>query len=101
LSMLYSFLVAAGVIFVLMTVWVAVQLAWKKQFPESGTDQDALSGRAGCHGCALDEYCETRDKEPGRGSTSCDLRAEQVPSATLSARRGRHSSGPRDRATEG
>lgn len=39
--------------------WLAVQRAWMAAFPGESPDQDALSGRLGCHGCGeCDKNCE-------------------------------------------
>jgi hypothetical protein len=83
MSTLYPYLAAFGIIFVLMTGWVLVQLAWKKCFPEA-KNEDAMAGRAGCCGCALEEYCENRDAEPD-GDGTCRLDREQVSNHSTSA----------------
>ena len=52
---------AVGII-VLVAVtagWVGVQLAWRRTFPEVGSDPDVLVGRGGCGGCREKESCET------------------------------------------
>jgi hypothetical protein len=77
LSTFYAYLAAMGVIVGLMTMWVMVQLAWRKHFPKDAGDQDALAGRSGCYGCALDECCESRNVD--NGSESHGMRPEQVP----------------------
>lgn len=45
---------------VLMVGWVLVQLAWRRVFPEGGSDGDALALRNHCHGCESDS-CAAND----------------------------------------
>lgn len=34
-----------------LVLWVAVQSAWRRSFPDPSGELDALAGRGGCHGC--------------------------------------------------
>ena len=36
---------------VVVALWVAVQSAWRRSFPDPSGEVDALAGRGGCHGC--------------------------------------------------
>jgi hypothetical protein len=44
----------------LLVAWVAVQRAWRRAFPDAGDDEDALSGRMGCHGGCAPQDCARR-----------------------------------------
>ena len=50
--MLASYVVGLVAVVLLSVAWVAVQSAWRRVFPPTGADPDALAGRTGCHGCA-------------------------------------------------
>ena len=47
--MLASYLTGMAAIVVIMVVWVAIQGAWRRAFPETFSDPDVLAGRMGCH----------------------------------------------------
>jgi len=49
-------------ILLVLALWVGVQAAWKKVFPDTG-DPDALAGRLGCHGCACTKPCRSAEEE--------------------------------------
>ena len=64
-----------GLLFLLAVValWVAVQGAWRRSFPDPGGELDALAERGGCHGCrggectkACDDGSETHPTVAGR-----------------------------------
>lgn len=55
--MLTSYLTAMTVIVLVMVVWVGVQNAWRRTFPDAAADPDVLRGRMGCHGCACTDVC--------------------------------------------
>ena len=65
-SYLTAMLGLAGV----MLLWGAVQLAWKRSFPDATGDVDALADRMGCGGCDRIEACAqvalgtTSEEEP-------------------------------------
>jgi hypothetical protein len=76
LSALYPYLVAIVGIALMMTVWVLVQLAWRRTFPNVGRDEDVLAGRSGCHGCAQDGHCDKQTASLADASEldACELR---------------------------
>jgi hypothetical protein len=76
LSSIYPYLLTMGAIVFLMLMWLLVQLAWKKTFPEVQGDEDVLAGRSGCHGCSQDGHCETQVGV--RETTDCDIHTETV-----------------------
>jgi hypothetical protein len=49
-------------IVLMVVVWVAVQVAWKKTFPEACSDPDVLAGRMGCHGSNCSQDCNRPDR---------------------------------------
>lgn len=59
--MLQSYVIAIVAIVSLMGIWVAVQSAWRKLFPEVQGD-DILAVRGGCQGCHCMGKCEN---DPG------------------------------------
>ncbi len=50
--MLSSYVTGLAAVVGVTLAWVAVQGAWRRAFPEAGSDPDPLAGRMGCHGCA-------------------------------------------------
>ena len=58
--MLTSYAIGLTGIVMLCVAWLAVQLAWRRVFPEASGDPDALAGRLGCHGCDCTNVCEKR-----------------------------------------
>ena len=58
--MLTSYAIGLTGIVMLCAAWLAVQLAWRRVFPEASGDPDALAGRMGCHGCDCTNVCEKR-----------------------------------------
>ena len=50
-SVLASYAVGLLGLAVVLVLWLAVQRAWSRIFPESSDDPDPLAGRLGCHGC--------------------------------------------------
>lgn len=58
--MLTSYAVGLLGIALLAAAWLAVQLAWRRAFPDARGDGDALAGRLGCHGCGALECGEKR-----------------------------------------
>jgi len=61
--LLTSYATGIAAIVALSLAWVAVQVAWRKAFPEFSGDPDALAGRIGCHGCSSAEVCDKRPSE--------------------------------------
>lgn len=51
---------ATGVIGVtaLLWVWIGVQSAWRRAFPDAADDPDVLVQRIGCGGCDRERDCE-------------------------------------------
>ena len=58
--MIYHYIVGVGAVLLLSTAWIGVQRAWKRSFPDSVADPDALAGRSGCHGCHEAKDCNQR-----------------------------------------
>ena len=54
---LYPYLIGVAGIAAMMAMWVVVQLAWRRTFPEACGDPDALAARSGCGSCAHDSDC--------------------------------------------
>ena len=74
--MLSSYLTAIAVVVALMVLWVSVQIAWRKMFPdEVGRDEDVLAGRGGCGGCNHHGRCEDEDARAGKNidPEKCDF----------------------------
>jgi len=61
--MLTSYAIGLTVIATVCVAWLAVQLAWRRVFPDVSGDPDALAGRLGCHGCNCTNVCEKRASE--------------------------------------
>ena len=61
-----SYLIAVLILAAVAAVWVGVQVAWKKSFPDAFCDPDALAGRMGCGG-----GCKSQ-------STSCNSNRTQA-----------------------
>ncbi len=59
--MLESYVIGLSATVLIVVAWLGVQNAWRKAFPGVSADPDALSGRAGCHGCGGAE-----PEKPGR-----------------------------------
>ena len=61
-----------------MTLWVGIQFAWRKQFPEAGKDPDVLANRGGCHGCTHEEQCEVKEQQTAENidPNSCDHKSK-------------------------
>jgi hypothetical protein len=61
-AVLTSYVVGLAGIALLLAAWLAVQLAWRRAFPDAAGDADALAGRLGCHGCDAvecgEKHCE-------------------------------------------
>lgn len=51
---------ALATLCVVLVSWVAVQRAWRRSFPDAPGDEDALSGRLGCHGGCARTSCTRR-----------------------------------------
>ncbi len=47
----------------LLLGWIAVQEAWRRQFPVSDADGDVLAGRSDCGQCGCATPCERRQNE--------------------------------------
>ena len=66
--MLTSYAIGLTGIVMLCVAWLAVQLAWRRVFPDASGDPDALAGRLGCHGCGCTNVCEKRASETAAAS---------------------------------
>ena len=62
--MLASYLTGLVAVVGVTLAWVAVQGAWRRAFPEAGSDPDVLAGRMGCH-AASSSCCAGGDCEGG------------------------------------
>jgi hypothetical protein len=69
--MLGSYLLAVLALAVMAAVWVGVQVAWKKAFPNAFCDPDALAGRMGCGG-----GCKSHSSSCSSNSKREDLRRD-------------------------
>ena len=58
----FEMLKAAGLLAVIMGVWLCVQRSWRVVFPSTNGDDDALAGRTDCHGCSCDTPCENKTR---------------------------------------
>ena len=56
-----DYLIAPLIIVALMTLWIAIQFAWKRLFPEQITDEDVLAMRRKCGTCKISEDCLDND----------------------------------------
>jgi len=54
---LTSYAIGLAAIVLMVVLWVAVQSAWKRVFPDVSCDPDVLAGRSGCHGCDSTNGC--------------------------------------------
>jgi hypothetical protein len=63
--MLESYAVGLSGIVLVTLIWVGVQNAWRRSFPDPGGDCDALAGRSGCHGCRK-HHCKKGVEEVSR-----------------------------------
>jgi hypothetical protein len=57
-------------------VWIAVQHAWRRAFPDPHADPDPLAGRMGCHGCSHDHDCDHECDRPPAGGDGSRCRRE-------------------------
>ena len=69
--MLHQYIIGVGACLILSAAWIGVQRAWKKSFPDAGSDPDALAGRAGCQGCGKSSSCHDAAK-----SEACEAQEE-------------------------
>ena len=67
--MLTSYLVGALGTVGLLLLWIAVQGAWRRSFPDAFSDPDVLAGRPGCDGCSHEPACEHRTSRPTQEET--------------------------------
>ena len=81
LTQLYPYLLTIGAILLMMFVWVAVQMAWKRTFPDAGRDEDVLANRTSCGSCLHDGHCDMQSGDPGKAD-ECDLHSEMVRQST-------------------
>jgi len=56
--MLAPYAIGLTTILTVVVVWVGVQIAWRRVFPDASTDPDVLAGRLGCGGCGCTDVCE-------------------------------------------
>lgn len=54
----------------ILSGWLLVQVAWRRVFPGTASDEDALAGRIGCHNCHCLEPCENARRDPAANSIS-------------------------------
>jgi hypothetical protein len=56
--MLYHFLLAIGLIFFLMGLWIFIQALERRQSFDPSEDCDVLTRRLGCIGCTIRGRCK-------------------------------------------
>ena len=78
MTQLFPYLLTMGAIILMMFVWVAVQMAWKRTFPDVGRDVDALATRKGCGSCSHDGQCDTTQSGDNHGAEVCDSHSGAV-----------------------
>jgi len=66
-SVLESYAVGALGVAAIAVGWLAVQLAWRRSFPEVAEERDALASRS-CAGCGHSDHCEGRLVDEGDAS---------------------------------
>jgi len=54
----------------ILSGWLLVQAAWRRVFPGTPPDEDALADRIGCHNCRCLEPCENARQNSAAVSTS-------------------------------
>ncbi len=69
---LFPYLLTIGAVLLMMFTWVAVQMAWKRTFPDVGRDVDALATRKGCGSCSHDGQCDTTKSGGHHDAEACD-----------------------------
>jgi hypothetical protein len=55
-----TYATGVGTLVAVLLVWVGVQGAWRRTFPEFGGDPDVLAARGACNGCGCAEVCARR-----------------------------------------
>lgn len=57
-----SYAIGVGALVAVLLVWVGVQGAWRRAFPEFDGDPDVLAARGACNGCGCGcaEVCTRR-----------------------------------------
>ncbi|MGB8329871.1 MAG: hypothetical protein WCE62_07070 [Polyangiales bacterium] len=68
---MYHYVIGVGAFLLLSTVWIGVQRAWRRSFPDEGGDPDVLAGRSRCHGCSEPADCH---RTPDSGA--CEAQKE-------------------------
>ena len=58
--MLAPYLTGLLLLTAVLVLWVWVQGAWRRTFPEACRDPDVLAARPGCHSCEHADACEPR-----------------------------------------
>jgi hypothetical protein len=61
--MLASHAIAIVVLVLVTVVWVGVQSAWRRAFPDACSDPDVLAGRLSCHGAGCTKNCDRRSSD--------------------------------------
>ena len=61
--MLTTHAIAIVLLVLAIVVWVAVQSAWRRSFPEACTDPDVLAGRMRCHKPDCSKDCNRRGSD--------------------------------------
>ena len=65
MTMLATYAIGVLGIGAVLAVWLGVQRAWARTFPDAAGDPDALAGRLGCYGCRCTGTCERGSARPG------------------------------------
>ena len=50
MTMLRDLMIAGASLTLVLTLWVVVQVGWRRTFGSPGADPDVLAGRMGCGG---------------------------------------------------
>jgi hypothetical protein len=58
-----SYSIAILGILALMSIWILIQMLWKKTFAEYVSDEDAMADRTKCSNCNCTTACENNPAE--------------------------------------
>ena len=67
-----TYLIAGLAVAGMAALWVGVQVAWKKSFPDAFCDPDALAGRMGCGGGCKSHSTSCQSKETNQAQAHWD-----------------------------
>ncbi len=61
--MIKTFAIAAVVIILVMTIWIGVQMIWRKVFADYISDEDVMAGRTSCRNCNCMGVCALKTEQ--------------------------------------